>query len=122
MHNGRTVSIVTISLFFSLFLFSACDRITTTSIGKILDNPRDFEGKKVTVSGEVTEVFSLIILKYFVLKDETGEIVVVTSKSLPRKGARLSAKGVVEEAFSIGDQQSIVIVEKKEETKEKTEE
>ncbi len=91
-----------------------CDRFFTTPIGKILENPRDYAGKTVTVSGEVTEVFSFLVIRYFIIKDKTGEIPVVTEKPLPRVGNKIKVKGTVQEAFSIGDKQLIVIVERKE--------
>jgi hypothetical protein len=59
-------------------------------------------------------VFSLIFVKYFTLDDGTGSITVVTEKPLPAKGERLTVKGTVEEAFSLGDQTMTLIVEEKE--------
>ena len=95
-----------------VMLLSAGCGLLATPIKKILDNPRDYSGKQVTISGEVTEVFGLIVIKYFVVRDRTGEIIVVTQKPLPKKGSKITAKGTVQEAFSIGDQQLIVIMEK----------
>jgi hypothetical protein len=98
-------------IFLALFLCS-CDNLFTTPINKILENPRDYVGKTVKVSGEVTRVFSLFIVKYFVVKDKTGEITIVTEKPLPQVGKKIKVKGTVKEAFAIGDQQLIVIFEK----------
>jgi hypothetical protein len=64
------------------------------------------------VSGEVTRVFSLFIIKYFVMRDSTGEVTIVTEKPLPKIGTKMKVKGTVKEAFSIGDQQLIIIFEK----------
>jgi len=94
-----------------IFLAAACEGIGTTHIGNILDKPRDYSGKKVTVSGEVTEIFSLFVIKYFVLQDKTGQIAVVTDKPLPKKGTTVKVTGIVKEAFSIGDRQLLVLVE-----------
>ena len=94
-----------------MFLAVACEGIGTTSIGNILDKPRDYADKKVTVSGEVTEIFSLFVIKYFVVQDKTGQIAVVSDKPLPRKGTTARVTGTVREAFSIGDQQLLVLVE-----------
>lgn len=93
------------------FFLCSCDSLFTTPINKILENPRNYAGKTVTVSGEVTRVFSLVIVKYFVLRDSTGEVTIVTEKPLPKIGTKMKVKGTVEEAFSIGDQQLIVIFE-----------
>ena len=56
----------------------------------------------------------LIVVKYFVIKDGTGEIVVVTEKPLPKEGTKITVKGTVQEAFSIGDKQLLVVVENEE--------
>ena len=94
-----------------IFLAVACEGIGTTSIGNILDKPRDYADKRATVSGEVTEAFSLFVIKYFVVRDKTGQIAVVSDKPLPGKGSTIKVTGTVKEAFSIGDQQLLVLVE-----------
>jgi hypothetical protein len=93
------------------FAISSCDQISSTAIGKITENPRKYAGKRVAISGDVTESFSFFVIKYFVVRDGTGELAVVTSKPLPKKGERIKVRGTVEEAFSIGDKQLLVLVE-----------
>lgn len=102
---------VTWALALLIFLVAACEGIGTTPIRNILEKPRDYADKKVTVSGEVTEIFSFFIIKYFILQDKTGQIAVVSHKLLPRKGTTVKVTGTVREAFSIGDQQLLVLVE-----------
>ncbi len=94
--------------------FIGCATMFATPIGKILDNPRDYSGKTVKIAGKVTEVVGLVFIQYFVVKDGTGEITVVTQRPLPREGSEITVKGKVQQAFSIGDKQLIVIVENKE--------
>lgn len=101
-----------IAAFLVIFLSAGCTSLLATPIKKIQDNPREYSGKPVTVSGEVTELFSLFVIKYFVVNDSTGEIIIVTQKPLPAKGSKITVKGTVQEAFSLGDQQLIVIMEK----------
>ncbi len=101
-------------VFWLIIFLSGCDSLFPTPIAKILQNPRKYEGKQVTVSGRVVESFGLVVVRYFVVKDDTGEITVVTERSLPRKGEQIKVTGRVEEAFSIGDQQLIVIKEEQE--------
>jgi len=96
----------------SAVLLVACAR--TTPIKEIQAHPREYAGKQVMVEGEVREVFSLIVFKYFTLDDGTGNITVLTDRPLPRKGERVKVEGRVEEAFSLGDQSLTVIVEAKE--------
>jgi len=103
-----------ISLFLLiLVLLTGCSSLFSTPISKILENPRDYADKTVTVSGEVTGAFGILIIKYFTLKDSTGEIAVITDKPLPKTGTTLTVKGTVKEAFSLGDKSLVVIVENK---------
>ena len=111
MVKNKISKTILMILLFSLLLCN-CNSLFTTPINKILENPRDYAGKTVTVSGEVTRVFSLFIIKYFVMRDSTGEVTIVTEKPLPKIGTKMKVKGTVKEAFSIGDQQLIIIFEK----------
>jgi hypothetical protein len=85
--------------------------IGVTKIGDITGHPREYADKEVTISGEVTEIFSLFVVKYFVVRDDSGEIPVVTEKPLPAQGEKIRVKGTVKEAFSIGAKTVLVLVE-----------
>src|SRR5512136_2667067 len=85
-----------------LLLVCQCSGLMPTKIADIRNNPRQYADKEVTVSGEVTGTFSLVVVKYFTLRDNTGEITIVTQRALPKEGERLKVKGTVREAFSIG--------------------
>ncbi len=104
---------VAVVLTVGIFLMS-CAAMFATPIKKILDNPRDYSGKTVTITGKVTEVAGLVFVQYFNVEDDTGEITVVTQRPLPKEGSKITVKGKVQQAFSIGDKQLIVIVENKE--------
>jgi len=93
-----------------VFALASC-RIGVTNIGDIIQHPRDYAGREVTISGEVVDTFSLFIVKYFVVRDNSGEISVVTEKPLPVKGEKIKVKGTVREAFSIGTKTALVLVE-----------
>jgi hypothetical protein len=82
-----------------------------TPIGNILKNPRDYEGKDITIEGVVTGRTSLVFVKYFKVKDRTGKIIVITRKILPSVGSKVKVKGRIEEAFSLGEEQMLVFVE-----------
>ena len=97
-----------------LFSLSLCGPLMSTKIADIKNNPRNYVEKEVTVSGEVTQTFSLLVIKYFTVRDDSGEITVVTERPLPRQGQRLKIRGVVKEAFSVGTQSLLVIQEKPE--------
>lgn len=108
MIAGRCAKGSLCALLLSALLLSVCGcsgswPSSPTPIKALLDRPRDYEGKIVTISGEVTEVFSLIVVKTFSLRDKTGEIVVVTERISPKKGDHIAVKGTVIDAFSFGD-------------------
>jgi aspartyl/asparaginyl-tRNA synthetase len=93
----------------ALTLLLACTK--TTTVREITDNPRDYAGKQVTVMGEVTEVYSLFVVKYFEVDDGTGTLSVLSSKPLPNKGQRIKVTGTLQEAFSLGDKTMTVLLE-----------
>lgn len=89
-----------------------------TPIGEILKNPRDYDEKTVIISGQVKDRISLLLIKYFIVQDNTGEIFVITSRAMPLKGSSVQVKGTIREAYSIGDEQMIVLIEEHEKNKE----
>ena len=82
-----------------------------TAIGNILANPRDYDGKPLTIEGDVKERLSLFAFNSFVVKDDSGEILVVSSKPMPQVGSRVRVHGRVHEAFSFGSFQKLVFTE-----------
>ncbi len=94
-----------------VLLVGACETFGTTLIRNILEKPRDYADKTVVVSGKVTEIFGVVFIKYFIVEDKTGSIAVVTDKPLPKKGSEIKVRGLVKEAFSLGDQQLLVLIE-----------
>lgn len=110
MKKTFTCGLLTLALF-SLCL---CSGFIPTKIGDIKNNPRDYVDKEVIVSGKATRTYSLLVIKYFTLLDDSGEITVVTERPLPREGERLKVRGVVKEAFAIGSESLLVIQEKPE--------
>ncbi len=86
------------------------NRTHHTRIETILGNPKAFEGKEVTIEGEVTDRTAFFTtLKFFRVRDKTGEIIVVTKKALPEVRSTVSVKGNVDEAFPVGDQKLVVL-------------
>lgn len=102
---------LSITLGFFLATITACSTFITTPIQEIKANPREYTDKRVKISGTVTDTFSLLLLKGFKLDDETGEMYVVTKKSMPAKGEKIKVKGTVRSAFSLGDKQLLILLE-----------
>lgn len=87
------------------------NRTHHTKIESILSNPKEYEGKEVTIVGEVTDRTAFFTtMKFFRLKDKTGEIIVLTKKALPEVKSSVSAKGRIDEAFQVGDEKLVVFV------------
>ena len=93
----------------AMLLLTACSHVVP--IRDIVDNPRQFADKNVTVEGEVSGAFSLFVIKYFLVNDGTAEIGVVSDKALPRRGQKIRVSGTIKEAFSLGDQSMTILVE-----------
>ncbi len=102
---------ITASLILAVLVLTACKGIFSTPIKKIIDNPRDFDGRTVTISGKVKEVFAFFFIKYFTVDDGTAEITVVTKRPLPKKGSNVRITGKVREMFALGETETLVIVE-----------
>jgi membrane protein implicated in regulation of membrane protease activity len=105
-------------ILFAVLLFAAIliqcrfvQRLGTTNVVSINDNPRKYVGKTVTVQGEVTARMNLLAVKYFKLQDASGEIYIVTDRALPVEGTKVKVSGKVEE-LSIGPWQKLVIRER----------
>ncbi len=95
-------------------------RVHHAPIEKILSNPKAFEGKVVTVEGEVTDRTAFfVVLKFFKVRDKTGEIMVVTKRGLPEVKSQVRVKGTIDDAFPIGDQKMVIFVEESTEVKDK---
>ncbi len=95
----------------ALLLFSLT--ANAALIRDIIDNPRWYVDRTVVVDGEVVRVFSLVLVKYFVVNDGSGSIRVVTTQPLPRKGERIRVMGKVHELISFGSETLLVMVEEK---------
>lgn len=105
----RKFSLILLVTLVGILMFSC--GIDTTKIGDIVSHPREFSGKEVTVSGRVIDTFSLFVVRYYTLQDDTGQIAIVTDRPLPARGEKMKTKGIVKEAFSIGTKSILVIVE-----------
>lgn len=86
-------------------------RISHTAIGDILKNPRNYEGQLLTIEGNVTDSMSLLIVKYYKVRDNTGEITVTTKRFLPSIGTKIRVTGNINNAFSLGTEQIVVLNE-----------
>lgn len=90
-----------------------------TPIGNILKNPERYEGKSLNLKGKVTERVSFMNIKYFKLKDRSGEIIVMTENELPSVDSKMTVRGIINNNFFMGGERMLVFMEKKGRTPEK---
>jgi len=100
----------TLLLLFALLLpLSGCNHLPSgyTPIGEIVRSPGRFEAEPVKVRGEVVTIskIPLIDFKSYVLRDETGEILVLTEGDLPPLEETITIKAQVK-TMAIFDDQS----------------
>lgn len=85
---------------------------STTDIGELLDDPYRFDGREVTVEGEVRESIALLGPGVYRLRDATGIVPVVSQEGgAPRSGARVRVTGTFRAAFTVGSRTAAVLVE-----------
>jgi hypothetical protein len=83
-----------------------------TDIDKIVNNPGAYAGKEMAIEGEVMDRTALFgVLRFYKIKDKSGEMIVVSKKSLPEIRSNVGVKGRIDDAFSLGDQKLVVFVE-----------
>ena len=92
-------------------LLLACSAARPTKIKQILDHPREYDGREVTIEGQVQTSANLVLFKYFVLKDDTAEIIVITSEPVPTRVERLRVRGRVNQAFAFQGKSLTVVME-----------
>lgn len=94
----------------ALFVLAGCASVTP--IGELLDNSTKYDGKTVRIQGEVREGAGGLGVGAYQLKDNTGQITVVSDRgSAPRKGATVEVKGKFESLFSLGTASVAVVRE-----------
>lgn len=86
----------------------------TTSIGTILDDPSQFDGRNVRVQGEVTRSFGVpIVGGTYGISDGTGTLTVVTEGGgVPREGAEVRVAGIFRAVFTLGARTLAVLQER----------
>ncbi len=89
-----------------MLLLAGCDYLPfgQTTVLEITTAPASFEGKEVKVAGRATSVVQLLGMKAFILRDDTGDITVLTRGELPAANAEVMLKGTVHSAAIIGGQ------------------
>ncbi len=73
-----------------------------TTIARILAEPNRYHDGEVALRGEVIKSASVLGTGAYQLDDGTGTIWVVSSRGIPRQGARVAVKGKVKDVIDVG--------------------
>ena len=74
----------------------------TVTINKVLADPGKYRNDRVTVPGTVTESASVLGRGAYRISDGDQSLWVITNSGAPRKGARVSVTGRVQEGYDLG--------------------
>jgi hypothetical protein len=87
------------ALLMLLVLEAGCN---DTRIGDLTANPGRYQGKSVTVAGEVTKSFAVLGMGAYQISDGTGSLwVVSTGSGVPSKGIRVEVTGPFQSGVTI---------------------
>jgi hypothetical protein len=103
-------SVLRVSLAGGLVLLAGCASVTP--IGELLDNSSKYNGKTVSIAGEVKGSAGVLGRGGYQVSDKTGTLTVVSEVSEPpRTGAEVEVKGVFESLFTLGSKTLAVLRE-----------
>ncbi len=75
---------------------------STKTINELLADPGRYRDRTVQLSGEVVDSYSVANRGAYRLKDDTGELWIVSDEGVPRRTAKVTVKGRVREGFNLG--------------------
>lgn len=73
----------------------------STNIARLMAEPNRYHNRNVSLKGDVVESMSLLGHGAYKLDDGTGSIWVVSKSGVPRRGARVEAKGKVRDVVDV---------------------
>lgn len=100
----------------ALLFLAGCAGVTP--IGELLDNPAKYDGKTVSVEGEVKESAGGLGLGAYQVRDDTGTLTVVSETGgPPRTGSKVGVKGRFEALITLGSRSLAVLREESRESR-----
>jgi hypothetical protein len=83
-------------------LAMAAGACATKTIGSVLADPSKYRNREVQISGDVVDSYGVLGRGVYRVRDDTGELWVMSGEGVPRTGARVKVRGTVRDAFSLG--------------------
>lgn len=85
---------------------------SVTSIGDLLAEPQRYDGRDVTVEGEVTRAAGVLGTGGFEIDDGTGSIFVISQGAgIPAEGVTTKVRGRFESLFNLGGRSIAALVQ-----------
>jgi hypothetical protein len=96
--DTRWTGVLALALGLAL-LGTACQE---TTVARLLAEPQRYADKEVGLVGDVVDSVSFLGKGAYKLDDGTGTIWVVSTRGVPRRGARVGVKGHVKDVVDLG--------------------
>jgi hypothetical protein len=104
-----------VTLVCALVLLAGCAGVTP--INELLSNSSKYNGKTVKVKGEVKESAGILGRGAYQIKDDTGQLTVVSETAAPPPtGSKITVKGIFESLFTLGSRSLAVLREQERST------
>jgi hypothetical protein len=85
-----------------LFVAFAAAGCATKSIDRVLADPMRYRDRQVQIVGQVVDSYSLLGRGVYRVRDDSGQLWVLSDRGVPRDGARVKVKGTIREPFNLG--------------------
>jgi len=109
--RSRRPSVRLLAATLALISLSACASVTP--IGDLLANPSRYEGKSVSIQGDVTGGVGALGMGGYQVRDNTGTLTVVSDVgSAPPTGTAVRVKGIFQSLLTIGNRGLAVLRER----------
>ena len=96
IHMRRSLALALVSAF--ALLGAGC---ASMNVARLLAEPQRYANRNVGLKGDVVESMSLLGHGVYKLDDGTGTIWVVSRRGVPRRGARVEAKGKIRDVVDV---------------------
>lgn len=96
MFSRRPLALALVGVF--ALLGAGC---ASTNVARLLAEPNRYANRDVRLKGDVVESVSLLGHGAYKLDDGTGSIWVVSRRGVPRRGARVEAKGKIRDVVDV---------------------
>jgi hypothetical protein len=83
-------------------LIMASAAACATSINNVLADPSRYRNREVKISGSVEDSYSVADRGVYRIADDSGELWVVSTRGVPRTGARVTVRGTIRDGFNLG--------------------